>query len=123
GAVCFLLTLTLQFQQYAYANLLQPEINIVAPKERSIITWDPPDSFFIIARSEDKEPPISPRNDSPVIVFENKSATLGQDASITWSLARFDMKELAGRAPRLKPFDVSVDNQSILMGARQPLTR
>lgn len=31
--------------------------------------------------------------------------TLGQDASIIWSLARFDMKILAESTPRLKPYD------------------
>jgi hypothetical protein len=122
GAACFLLTITLQFQQYAYANLLQPEIDIVVPSERSIITWDPPESFFINARSENKDAPSIPNNTSPVIIFENKSGTLGQDASITWSLARFDMKILAESAPRLKPYDVSVDSQSITIGARQPIT-
>lgn len=31
GIICFLLTGTLQLQQFAYANLLQPEITLVPP--------------------------------------------------------------------------------------------
>ncbi len=57
GIVCLLLTGTIQFQQYTYANLLQPEIALVPPSQRSIAIWDPPRNFFVKSRAEDQPPP------------------------------------------------------------------
>ncbi len=75
GIVCLLLTAILQFQQYTYNNLLQPEIELVLPSQRSILTWNPPESFFINSRAEDQPAPTQDRSSSPIIVFENKAAS------------------------------------------------
>jgi hypothetical protein len=123
GAVCFLLTATLQFQQYAYANLLQPEIEMVAPSQRSIVTWNPPESFFFNSRAEDQPAPRQDRASSPVIVFENKSNIIGQDASISWEIPRFDVQSLVDNSQRLKAYEVKVDGDTVILGARPPITQ
>jgi hypothetical protein len=123
GILCFLLTGTLQFQQYAYANLLQPEIELVPPTQRSILTWNPPESFFINSRGEDQPIPAQDRSSSPVIVFENKSSIIGQDASITWDIPRFDLQALVDGSGRLKSYEVKIEGDSILIGAQPPITQ
>jgi len=81
GVVCLLLTAALQIQNFAYANLLQPEIDIEAPTQRTILTWNLPTSFFINSRPENKAPPGRDSSESPAIIFENRSNVIGQDAS------------------------------------------
>jgi hypothetical protein len=122
GILCFLLTGTLQFQQYVYANLLQPEIELVPPSQRSILTWDPPARFFVNSRAEDKPSTAQDRADAPVIVFENKSSIIGQDASISWDIPLFEMQSLVDSSERLKSFDVKIDGDSITIGAKAPIT-
>jgi hypothetical protein len=122
GILCFLLTGTLQFQQYTYANLLQPEIELVPPSQRSILTWNPPERFFIQSRAEDKPSTAQDRADAPVIVFENKSTVIGQDASISWDIAPFEMQSLANSSERLKSFDVKIDGDYVTVGAKPPIT-
>jgi hypothetical protein len=121
GVLCFLLTAALQFQQYTYANLLQPEIELVPPTKRSILIWNPPETFMFTTRVEDQ--PGKPfRSDSLVIVFENKSNIIGQDASISWELPRFELKSLIDSSLRLKAYDVKMDGDMFTIGARQPIT-
>jgi hypothetical protein len=122
GIVCLLLTAALQFQQYAYANLLQPEIELQTPTQRSILTWNPPTSFFIESRAED-QPQRQAQSTAPIIVFENKSNIIGQDASISWELPRFDVHALAQGSQRFLPYDVKVENDTITIGARPPITQ
>jgi hypothetical protein len=123
GTLCFLLTATLQFQQYTYANLLQPEIELVPPSQRSILTWDPPASFFINSRSEDLPPATQSRSTSPIIILENRSSIIGQDASITWEIPRFDVRSLVEGSNRLRPYDVKVEGETITVGAKPPITQ
>ena len=47
----------------------------VLPSQRSILTWNPPESFYINSRAEDQPAPTQDRSSSPVIVFENKAAS------------------------------------------------
>lgn len=122
GAVLFLLTGAVQIQQAVYEKLLQPEIELIAPHDRMVVTWDPPESFFINARSENKEPYGVPRADSPVFEIKNASSTLGQDASITWSLDRFDMKAIADSSSRLSHHRMVIENQIVTIGPKLPIT-
>jgi len=122
GIVCLLLTAALQFQQYTYANLLQPEIEIQTPTRRSVLTWNPPASFFIESRAED-QPQRQAQSTSPIIVFENKSSIIGQDASISWELPQFDVHALVQGSQRFRSCGVKIENDTITIGARQPITQ
>ncbi|WP_315758913.1 hypothetical protein [Bradyrhizobium sp. SZCCHNRI2007] len=123
GGVFLLLTATLQFQQFVYANLLQPEIEIVGPSQRTILTWNPPASFFMNSRTEDKPAPGRDFAISPVIIFENKSSVIGQDASIEWDFPQYDVKALADSSSRLKNYEVIVRDDTIVIGPRPPFTQ
>lgn len=122
GLLCFLLTATLQFQQYTYATLLQPEIELVPPSQRTILTWNPPTSFFINSRAEDKPSTGQDLANAPIIVFENKSSVIGQDASVSWDIPPFEMQSLANSSERLKSYDVKIDGHFITIGAQAPIT-
>lgn len=122
GIICFLLTGTLQLQQFAYANLLQPEITLVPPSQRSIMTWNPPENFFFNCRAEDQPAPAQSRTTSPIITFENQSSIIGQDATITWEIPRFDTQSLVQASERLRPYDVRMEGDSFAIGARPPIT-
>jgi hypothetical protein len=122
GVLCFLLTAALQFQQYTYANLLQPDIDLVLPSQRSILTWNPPENFMFTTRAEDQ--PVQPhRSFAPIIAFENRSNIIGQDASISWDIPRFDVKSLIDASSRLKAYDVKLDGETFTIGARAPITQ
>jgi hypothetical protein len=120
GAVCVLLTVTIQAQQYTYANLLQPEINLTLPEQRSILTWNPATSFFINCRAEDKQPSDRDSSTSPIMIFTNASI-MGQDASIVWELPQFDLKALVSSSTRLKNYDLNVGTNSIVIGPPLPI--
>jgi hypothetical protein len=107
--------------EFAYANLLQPEIDIELPTQKTIMSWDPPNSFFLNSRAENKLPPERDYADAPVIVFENKSSIIGQDASIAWEISQYDVKSLVESSARLKNYDVTFTQDSILIGPRSPI--
>jgi hypothetical protein len=122
GVLCFLLTAALQFQQYIYANLLQPEIELVLPTQRSLLTWNPPENFMFTTRAEDQA--VRPnQSTAPVIVFENTSNIIGQDATISWDIPRFDIKSLIDASARLKAYEVKLDGDTLTVGARSPITQ
>jgi hypothetical protein len=122
GILCFLLTGTLQLQQYVYANVLQPEIEIVAPSERSIVTWDAPRSFFLQSKAENDTTTSQFESKTPIIIFENKSSVIGQDASIDWDLAPFDMQAVLNSSSRLKAYEVIVNGDTVTLGPKPPIT-
>ncbi|MDH2357836.1 hypothetical protein QCM80_46250 [Bradyrhizobium sp. SSUT112] len=122
GTLCFLLTGALQLQQFVYANVLQPEIELILPDQRSLLSWDPPKQFGL--RTEPASGPAPPANEtkSPVVSFQNKSNVGAQDATATWEISRIDNKALMSSSSRLSKWELQFDGDHVTIGPKAPMT-
>ncbi len=116
GCVCFLLTGALQIQQYAYARLLQPEIELLVPAQRSILRWNPPEEFNFTTRPEDQPLGAMGQSHSPIFTLKNKATIAAQDVSIVWEIAAYDVSGLIQSSPRLRPYGASQNGDMITLG-------
>lgn len=123
GIVCLLLTGALQVQQYTYANVLQPEIELKLPQNRFFLSWNPPKEFNFVTRAEDQPVGQNGQTWSPVVVLNNKSNVFGQDAVATWSIAPIDNAEIIKGSDRLKATcNASINENTVAFFAKQPIT-
>ena len=112
----FLLTGALQIQQYAYARLLQPEIELLAPGQRSILRWDPPQEFNFTTRPENQPLGAMGQSHSPIFTLKNKATIAAQDVSVIWEIAAYDLAALIQSSSRLRPFGASQNGNMITLG-------
>jgi hypothetical protein len=122
GALCFLLTGTLQFQQFVYANVLQPEIEIALPDQRSLLTWDPPQEFSFRTEPAGGPSPPTGESKSPVILVENKANIVAQDASAIWEISRIDNKAVLTSSPRISNWNLNFDGDRPIIGPKPPIS-
>jgi len=116
GCVCFLLTAALQLQQYAYARLLQPEIELSAPAQRSILRWDPPQEFNFTTRPEDQPLGAVGQSHSPIFTLKNKATIAAQDLSVVWEIAAYDVASLIQSSARLQLYGATQNSNMIILG-------
>jgi hypothetical protein len=55
--------------------------------------------------------------------FRKQGSIIGQDASISWEMPRFDVQSLVDGSERLKSYETKIDGDAITIGARPPLTQ
>jgi hypothetical protein len=55
--------------------------------------------------------------------FRKQGSIIGQDASISWQMPRFDVQSLVDGSERLKSYETKIDGDTITIGARPPLTQ
>ena len=122
GIVCLLLTGAFQIQQFAYANLLQPEIELSVPDPRSILIWDPPKTFYFTTAPSAGPASTAGESKSPVILLQNKSSIFGQDATATWEILRVDNKALIAGSSRFSNWEAQLEGDRLTVGPKLPLT-
>ena len=116
GVVLLLLTVAFQVQSYVQANILQPQLEIVKPDQKSILTWNPPTDNSMNVRGEnDKLPPGGWR--VPIFTIRNKAPINAQDVTVKWSAARYDPATLTANRPIFQGRQVVISNGLIIFSA------
>ena len=116
GVVLLLLTATFQIQSYIQATILQPQLEVIKPEQRSILTWNPPtDNSMNIRGENDNLPPG--HWSTPVFIVNNKTPINAQDVKVKWSAAKYDPFELTADKPIFQGRQVAIANNSITLSA------
>jgi hypothetical protein len=114
GVVLLLLTATFQIQSYIQATILQPQLEVLAPTQRSILTWNPPtDNSMNIRGENDNLPPRNWR--VPTFTIKNKTSVNAQDVTVKWSAAKYDPTTLTANKPIFDGRHVDVADHQITL--------
>jgi len=117
GCICFLLTGALQFQQYTYARLLQPEIELLAPTHQSILRWDPPREFNFTTRPADQPLGAMGQSQSPILPLKNKATIAAQDISVVWEIPAYDVSSLTQSSVRMQTYSATQNGNMTTLGS------
>lgn len=114
GVALLLLTATFQLQSYIQGTILQPQFEVFAPADKSILTWNPPaDSLLNIKGEHDNLPPGGWR--SPILTVKNSAPINAQDVTVTWSATRYDPTTLSNNAAIFQGRQIAVTNDLITL--------
>lgn len=116
GVALLLLTATFQLQSYIQGTILQPQFDVSAPADKSILTWNPPaDSSLNIKGENDNLQPGGWR--VPTFAVKNSAPINAQDVRVAWSATRYDPATLTNNAAIMQGRQVSIANDLITLSA------
>lgn len=116
GVALLLLTATFQLQSYITGTILQPQFEVFAPTDKSILTWNPPtDSSLNIKGENDNLPPGGWR--VPTFTVKNSAPINAQDVTVAWSATKYDPATLTNNAAIMQGRQVSIANNLITLSA------
>jgi hypothetical protein len=115
GNVFLLLTFTLQLQQYVSANILQPQLEMQNPVQRSVIEFKADGFTLMTFRGENEALP--PGNwKLPVFPIVNRSSINAQDVNVKWSARPHDEAAVLAASDRLKPLKPQFASRRLNLG-------
>jgi hypothetical protein len=116
GIVLLLLTATFQIQSYIQTTILQPQLEITIPEQKSILTWDPSVNNLLNVKAEnDSIPPGSWR--APIFTIKNTAPIYAQDVKVKWSAEKYDFAALIENKDIFKGRKFTLVNDEIIISA------
>jgi hypothetical protein len=112
GIVCLLLTGAFQVQDFIERRLLQPQLEIDSPVQRSLLKFDPRQDNSMNVRGENDVLP-SDGWKVPTLTVKNTSPVYAQDVTLNWVAAPYDIKALVASNPDLVRSQFTTDGQSL----------
>ena len=116
GIALLLLTATFQIQSYIQTTILQPQLEVVAPDQKSILTWNPPfDNSLNIKGENDRLQPGGWK--VPIFTIKNSAPINAQDVTVRWSATRYDATTMTAGKPVFEGRQINIGNEQITLSA------
>ncbi len=116
GVVSLLLTAAFQVQSYIQTTILQPQLEVIKPEQKSVLTWNPPaDNSMNIKGENDSLQPGGWR--VPIFTIKNKTPVNAQDVTVKWSATKYDPITLTFNKPIFQGRQITIANNLITLSA------